>query len=228
MPHAWPNPSCDSKLPPTTAGWRWQHERSVRPRVPWYGIAQTRALSRTDDLRHFKGNRMHCVTTSDKIELYVMDLVSCHAGKAELPISTTQPLRLKTSDKPRETDQAAFDATALARKEDCPKFFAVGAKPKAVGQETVQWAPGNSLPTSLGCAASFASTDFRPELSAFKVPARIIDTTEVNIVPVAVSNCLAAKGIWQSGLVEFAGAPRGLFATDKHRLPQQLLNVIGQ
>lgn len=196
--------------------------------LPWYGIAQTRALSRTDDLRHFKGNRMHCVTTSDKIELYVMDLVSRHAGKAELPISTTQPLRLKTSDNPMGTDQPAFEATALARKEDRPKFFAVGAKPKAVSDQTVQWAPCDSLQASLGCATSCSSTDFRPELFAFMVPTRIIDTTQDNIVPVAVSNCLAAKGIWQSGLVEFAGAPHGLFATGKHRLTQQLLNVIGQ
>ena len=129
---------------------------------------------------------MHRVTTSDNTQLYVRDLVSRPSGKAELPISTTQPFRLKTSDKPMETDQAAFEA------------------------------------------ASFASTDFRPELSAFKVPTRFIDTTQDNIVPVAVSSCLAAKGTWQSGLVEFAGAPHGFFATDKHRLTQQLLNVIGQ
>jgi len=179
-------------------------------------------------LRHFKGNRMHCVTTSDNTQLYVRDLVSRHAGKAELPISTTQPLRLKTSDNPMGTDQPAFEATALARKEDRPKFFADDAKPKAADEETLQWALGDSLQARLGCATSFASTDFRSELSAFKVPTRIIDTTEGSIVPVAVSSCLAAKGTWQSGLVEFAGAPRGLFATDKHRLPQQLLNVIGQ
>ncbi|TXT41471.1 MAG: alpha/beta hydrolase fold protein [Comamonadaceae bacterium] len=167
--------------------------------------------------------------------------MSRHGGKAvaqTVLISSILPFRLKTSDNPTGTDQAAFDATALALKEDRPKFltgffnkfFGVTTHPEAVSEETLQWARGVSLQASLratlACAKSFSSTDFRPDLPAFKVPTRIIHGTEDNIVPIEASSRLAAKGIAQSELIEYAGAPHGLFATHKNRLTHHLLDFI--
>jgi pimeloyl-ACP methyl ester carboxylesterase len=83
-----------------------------------------------------------------------------------------------------------------------------------------------SLRATLGCAKSFSITDFRPELPAFTVPTRIIHGTEDNIVPIEASSRLAAKGIAQSELIEFAGAPHGLFATHKNQLTHHLLDFI--
>lgn len=167
--------------------------------------------------------------------------MSRHAGKAVVQaglISSILPFRLKTVDNPIGTNQAAFDATALALREDRPKFltgffntfFGVTTKPQAVSDETLQWARGVSLQASLratlGCAESFSSTDFRSELSAFKVPTLIIHGTEDHIVPIDASSRLAAKGIPQSEQIEFEGAPHGLFATHKNQLTHHLLNFI--
>ena len=169
--------------------------------------------------------------------------MSRHAGKAVVQaglISSILPFRLKTSDNPTGTDQAAFDATALALRTDRPKFltgffntfFGVTTKPQAVSDETLQWARGVALQASLratlDCANSFSSTDFRPELSAFKVPTLIIHGTDDNIVPIEASSRLTAKGIAQANLIEYEGAPHGLFATHKQRLTKDLLAFLGQ
>lgn len=94
----------------------------------------------------------------------------------------------------------------------------------------LQWAHGLSLQAglnaTLGCASAFATTDFRPELSAFTVPTLIIHGTQDKIVPIEASSRLAAKGISGSTLIEYQGAPHGLFATHKFRLTQDLLNFI--
>lgn len=169
--------------------------------------------------------------------------MSRHAGKAVVQvglISSILPFRLKTSDNPTGTDQAAFDATARALRDDRPKFltgffntfFGVTTKPQAVSDETLQWARGVSLQAglraTLGCAKSFSSTDFRPELSAFKVPTLVIHGTEDSIVPIEASSRVAAKGIAQANLIEYEGAPHGLFATDKQRLTKDLLDFLRQ
>jgi pimeloyl-ACP methyl ester carboxylesterase len=167
--------------------------------------------------------------------------MSRHGGRAiaqTVLISSILPFRLKTSDNPAGTDQSAFDMTALALKEDRPKFltgffnkfFGVTTKLKAVSEETLQWARGMSLQASLratlACAKSFSSTDFRSDLPAINVPTLLIHGTEDNIVPIEASSHLAAKAIAQSELIEVAGAPHGLFATHKNQLTHHLLDFI--
>jgi len=58
------------------------------------------------------------------------------------------------------------------------------------------------------------------------VPTLIIHGTQDKIVPIDASSRLAAKGISQSMLIEYEGAPHGLFATHKRRLTQDLLDFI--
>ena len=84
-----------------------------------------------------------------------------------------------------------------------------------------------SLKATLACAKSFASTDFRADLPAFRVPTLIIHGTSDATVPIDAAGRAAAKGIAGSTLIEYDGAPHGLFATEKNRLTRDLLAFIG-
>jgi pimeloyl-ACP methyl ester carboxylesterase len=169
--------------------------------------------------------------------------MSRHGGnsvtKAAL-ISSILPYRLKSSDNPGGTEQAAFDTTAQSLNADRAQFFTrffkdffgVGPLSNPVSDELLEWARSvamqASLPATLACLKSFATTDFRGDLSAFKVPTLIIHGTEDKIVPIDVSARPAAKDIVQSQLIEYEGAPHGLFATEKERLTQDLLAFLGR
>jgi len=74
--------------------------------------------------------------------------------------------------------------------------------------------------------SSFSSTDFRAELREFNVPTLTIHGTEDKTVPIAASSHLAAKSIKDCSLVEYEGAPHGLFATHKLRLNGDLLDFL--
>jgi non-heme chloroperoxidase len=153
-------------------------------------------------------------------------------------ISSILPYRLKTPDNPAGTEQAAFDQTTLSIMQDRPaflagffrNFFGVSEQWQEVSTERLQWAQGLSLQASLkatlSCVSSFATTDFRPDLHAFTVPTLIIHGTQDKIVPIQASSRLAAQSIAESMLIEYEGAPHGLFATDKNRLTQDLLNFL--
>ena len=69
-------------------------------------------------------------------------------------------------------------------------------------------------------------TDFRPDMAAFRVPALIIHGTDDKTVPIDAAGRAAAKGIAGSLLIEYEGAPHGLFATHKARLTKDLLTFL--
>lgn len=164
--------------------------------------------------------------------------MSRHAGKwvsrAAL-VSSILPFRLQTADNPLGTPQAAFDQTGQAIRADrakfmagfFDKFFGVDAHNQSVSPELLQWARSvamqASLKATIECARSFATTDFRGDLAAFKVPTLIIHGVDDQTVPIAASARIAAAGIANSRLIEYAGAPHGLFATHKQRLTEDLL-----
>ena len=169
--------------------------------------------------------------------------MSRHGGKSVVQailVSSVLPFRLKTHDNPAGTEQAAFDKTALALNEDRPKFltgffrtfFGVDTAQYPVSDELVAWARSVSMQASLkatlDCQKSFSSTDFRNDLAAFKVPTLIIHGTEDKTVPIDASSRAAAKGIKDSTLVEYDGAPHGLFATHKRRLTADLIDFLGR
>ena len=64
------------------------------------------------------------------------------------------------------------------------------------------------------------------DLSAFGVPTLIIHGTADRTVPIAAAGRAAHAGIALSTLVEYEGAPHGLFASHKHRLSEDLLGFI--
>jgi non-heme chloroperoxidase len=145
-------------------------------------------------------------------------------------VASIVPYMLKTADNPHGVDQPTFDGIAQSIKDDRPKlwatffrnFYGVGMMSHPVSEEVVAWscdvAMHASLPATLGCAQAFGTTDFRSELSSFTVPTLVIHGTGDAIVPIDASARPAAKGIAKSTLVEYDGAPHGLYASHKDRL----------
>jgi non-heme chloroperoxidase len=153
-------------------------------------------------------------------------------------IASVVPYMLKTGDNEEGTEQSVFDGMAKGMLEDRSKFFAgffrdffgVSMLSHPVSQELMDWARSMamqaSLKATLECAKSFASTDFRPDLAAFVKPTLVIHGTDDLTVPIEASGRAAARAIKQSTLIEYAGAPHGLFATHKARLSSDLLSFL--
>ena len=85
-----------------------------------------------------------------------------------------------------------------------------------------------SLKATLAWAEAFATTDFRPDLASFTVPTLIIHGTSDKTVPIDAAGRVAAKGIANAELIEYDGAPHGLFATHKEQLTADLLGFLRQ
>ena len=79
------------------------------------------------------------------------------------------------------------------------------------------------LKPTLASAVSFSHTDFRPDLKSFDVPTLVLHGTADKTVPINASGRAAAAGIKNSLLIEYDGAPHGLFATHKERFTKDLL-----
>jgi non-heme chloroperoxidase len=84
-----------------------------------------------------------------------------------------------------------------------------------------------SLPATLGCLHAFSHTNFDADLASIKVPTLVIHGSADLIVPITDDGRKKVKAIPQATLIEYQHAPHGLFATDKLRLTQDLLNFIG-
>ncbi|MBA4211578.1 MAG: alpha/beta hydrolase [Polaromonas sp.] len=150
-------------------------------------------------------------------------------------ISSVLPFRLKTPDNPTGAEASAFDKTAKALMDDRAKFFtgffrdffSHGSPDSRVSDETLRWAHCIAMQAGLrptvACMRAFSSTDFRPDLAAFKVPTLLIHGTDDKTVPIAASSRLAAAGIDGAQLIEYEGAPHGLFVSHKQRLAKDLL-----
>ena len=153
-------------------------------------------------------------------------------------VSSVVPFMLKTPDNPKGTDQSVFDEMAQGIQKDRAEFFAeffktfygVSLVSHPTSDEQLEWsrtvAMQASLKATLACATSFASTDFRPDLSAFNVPTLIIHGTGDKTVPIDAAGRAAARQIVGSTLLEYEGAPHGLFATEKERFTRDLLDFL--
>ncbi len=153
-------------------------------------------------------------------------------------IASVVPFMLKTDTNPHGTEKNVFDQMTQGLLDDRAKFFAGFFKDffgntlisHPVSTELVEScravAMQASLRATLECAKSFATTDFRADLAAFTMPTLIIHGTADKTVPIDASGRAAAAGIAGSTLVEYEGAPHGLFATHKLRLTQDLLDFL--
>lgn len=164
--------------------------------------------------------------------------ISRHGGRnvsQAVLVASVVPFMLKTDDNPHGTEQATFESMAQGIKEDRAKFwgtflkqfYGIGLVSHPVSEETVEWsrslAMQASLKATLDCATAFATTDFRPDLAAFKVPTLIIHGTGDKTVPIDAAGRAAASGIANSTLIEYDGAPHGLTESHKERFIEDVL-----
>lgn len=160
-----------------------------------------------------------------------------HVVQAAL-ISSIVPYMTKTPDNPEGVDPAVFEEMTARLKEDRAKFFSSffddffgrTALAKPVSAEVKQWAWSlamkASLKATLDAAESFATTDFRSELSAFRVPTLVIHGTDDKTVPIDATSRVVAKSVQNARIEEYLGAPHGLFASHKQRLIADLLSFL--
>lgn len=164
--------------------------------------------------------------------------MSRHQGKGvskAVLIASVVPYMLKTADHPAGVDQSVFDQMGQAMKEDRAKFwsgffkdfYGVSTLSHPVSNEVLEWSRQLSMMAStkatLDCATAFATTDFRPDLPAFKVPTLIIHGTADQTVPIDATARVAARQIAGSTLIEYDGAPHGLLASHKQRVIDDVL-----
>lgn len=150
-------------------------------------------------------------------------------------ISSVLPFMMRTDDNPQGVDPAIFEEMAGEMRADrahfwrsfFKDFYGVGMMSQQASDEIVHWSSSlamqASLRSTLACAEAFASTDFRPDLSAFNVPTLVIHGTNDKIVPIDGSSRLTARAIANAQLIEYDGGPHGLLATHKQQLKENVL-----
>jgi non-heme chloroperoxidase len=167
--------------------------------------------------------------------------MSRHQGRGVVQaalVSSIVPFMEKTDSNPDGVDRGVLSHMLQGISKDRAAFFGSffktfygqGLISHPVSGEMLDYsrnvAMQASLKATLDCARSFFLTDFRPDLSSFKVPTLIIHGTSDQTVPIDASGRLAAKGIATSKLLEYDGAPHGLFATHKEQLTRDLLDFL--
>jgi non-heme chloroperoxidase len=153
-------------------------------------------------------------------------------------VSSVTPYLMKTDDNPDGVDHTVFDGILDNLKKDRPafledfsqKFFGRTMIKHTVSEPTLAWNQGMALMASplatVATAKSWAGTDFRSDLSSFRVPTLFIHGTSDNTVPIDVSARRAVKLVPGAELLEYDGEPHGLYLTAKDRLNQDLLNFL--
>ncbi|MGC5796635.1 alpha/beta fold hydrolase [Sphingomonas sp. NFX23] len=155
-------------------------------------------------------------------------------------ISSVVPYMLKTDDNPDGVPEETLASIGAGIEDDRPAFFktflqqflGVGFITSPVSDEVVDWvwslAMQAGLHPTLECAKAFGHTDFRQDLAAFRVPTLVVHGTSDKTVPIDATGRAAAKGIADSQLVEYDGAPHGLTITDSDRFTNDLLTFLGR
>jgi len=153
-------------------------------------------------------------------------------------VSSVVPYMLKTNDNPDGVPQEMFDEFVQKLKEDRPGFldtfgkifYGVNLIKHPVSSEFLHWswriATSGSPRATLDCMYAFSQTDFRGDAAAINVPALIIHGDSDKTVPIDTSARKAVGLIPNAKLIEYEGAPHGLFYTEKERLNKDLFEFI--
>jgi non-heme chloroperoxidase len=168
--------------------------------------------------------------------------MSRHGGKGVTQvglIGSVVPYMLQTDDNPDGVPQAQLQEITDNIKTDRPKFFrtffdqfyGVGFITSPVSEETLDLSWNTAmlagLKPTLASAESFGTTDFRPDLPSITVPTLVIHGTADQTVPIDATGRAVAKALPNATLIEYDGAPHGLFATESDRLTGDLLEFLG-
>ena len=169
----------------------------------------------------------------------VVRYLAQHAGAKRVSqavlISAVTPLMLKTPDHEEGTPRKAFDDIVESLEKDRPafltgfgkKFYGVGVLSSPVSQELLDWHSMVALRASAHatrvCVRSFSETDFRADLAGIATPTLLIHGDADAIVPIAAAGRAGVKQIKGAKLIEYPGAPHGLFVTERERLLKDIL-----
>ena len=155
-------------------------------------------------------------------------------------VSSVVPYMLRGEDNPDGVPQSVFDDMAKDMRDDRAAFFqtffrsfyGVGIISQPVSNGVIEdsWrqAMMAGLRPTLAAAEAFATTDFRADLRAFTLPTLIIHGTDDATVPIDASGRAAAAAIPHARLIEYDGAPHGVFASHRERLTADLLEFLGE
>ena len=155
-------------------------------------------------------------------------------------VSSVVPYMLQTDDNPDGVPQEMFDEMTAQMRADraaffrtfFKQFFGVGLVTHPVSDEQLDlaWATAMQagLHPTLAAAAAFATTDFRPDLAAFTMPTLVVHGTADKTVPIDATARAVARAVPHARLVEYDGAPHGVFATATDRLIDDLLGFLGE
>ena len=172
-----------------------------------------------------------------EVARYLTKYGAARVSKAVL-ISSVVPYMLKTDDNPDGVPQATFDEMTAGMKKDREHFFkrffkdfyGVGALSSPVSDEVLMnsWRQTMmaGLRPTLAAANAFATTDFRPDLKSFTVPTLVIHGTADKTVPIAATGRVVAAKVPGAKLIEYDGSAHGLFAIDKDRLIEDLVQFL--
>ena len=150
-------------------------------------------------------------------------------------VSSVVPYMLQTENNPDGVPQETFDEMTLGMRTDRAEFFTgffkdffgMGWLDRPVSQEVLhaawQTAMQSGLRPTLAAAKAFATTDFRPDLASFTMPTLVIHGTADKTVPIEATAREVARRVPHAQLIEYAGEPHGLFATQADRLTEDLL-----
>lgn len=174
----------------------------------------------------------------------VVRYLSRHGRKSVVQaglIASVVPYLLKTDTNPEGVSQSVFEEIDTQIRKDrahffngfFKDFFGTTMLSHPVSDETLQWARNvamqASLQATLSCANSFATTDFRQELATLDgLPTLVIHGTADKTVPIDATARIAARAILSAQLIEYEGAPHGLFATHKNKLAEDLINFLAR
>ena len=152
-------------------------------------------------------------------------------------VSAVPPYLLRDEGNPSGVPRDQFEAMKAGIREDRAGFFREFAKPlygldgghdvpDDVLEDTHRMAMQASETATLACVDAFGTTDFRPDMAAFKVKTLVVHGTGDAIVPIGVSGEASAASIENARLERYDDAPHGLVATHAERLGADLRQFI--
>lgn len=154
-------------------------------------------------------------------------------------IASVVPFKVVVSADASGEAAAGYEKTKQAIMQDRPaffmgffeKFFGASDSATPVSDALVLWARNVALqaclPATLGCLHAFSHTNFDADFQAITLPTLIIHGGDDKVVPITDAGRSKANANAATKLIEYPGAPHGLFATHKAQLTKDLLTFIG-